>query len=137
MLSVSAEVATRQIVGRSFSWVIEVNEYGLLYVTFLVATWVLRREGHVGMDLVLNKLKPRTQAKVNINTSVVGAIICLVLAWYSAQSVLDNFRLDTFIDSPLEPPKYAVLAIIPFGTFLLFIQFLRRTYGYFGSLRAS
>ena len=79
MLSVSADVVLRYFLGRPIGWVKEVAEYILLYIPFLVAAWVLRREGHVKMDMVLTRLNPRTQALVNIVTSSLGAVTFLVI----------------------------------------------------------
>ncbi len=59
MLSVSYNVATRYFFRFSTPGMFEIWEYSLLYMTFLGAAWLLRREGHVSMDIVLNHLKPR------------------------------------------------------------------------------
>ena len=137
MLAVSTEVVMRYFLNRPPIWVIEVTEYALLYITFLGAAWLLKREGHVKMDLVLNRLNPRTQTLVNIVTSVFGAIICLVLTWYGVKVTWDHFQLGSFLSTILRPPSFLIVAIIPVGSFLLFIQFLRRTYQYLGMWRAS
>ncbi len=137
VLIISMEVALRYFWNLPIVWVVEITEYGLLFVTFLVAAWVLKREGHVKMDLVLNRLKPRIQALFNIITSIIGAIICLVIIWYSAQTTWIHFQEGSFLPSFLNIPDAYILFIIPIGYFLLFIQFLRRTYGYLGQWRAS
>ncbi|MFC2047546.1 TRAP transporter small permease, partial [Chloroflexota bacterium] len=118
-------------------WVIEVGEYGLLYMSFLGAAWVLRREGHVKMDLVLNRLKLRSQVLLNVITSILGAIVFLIVTWYSAHFTWDLFQLGYIVDAYLDPPKWPIMAIIPVGSFLFSIQFLRRSYGYLRNWRAS
>ena len=71
MCSVTAEVVARHFLGISISWwMVETTEYMLLYITFLGAAWVLRKEGHVKMDLLLSRFKPRDQDTVNIITSI-------------------------------------------------------------------
>ncbi|MBW1774752.1 MAG: TRAP transporter small permease, partial [Deltaproteobacteria bacterium] len=62
MLSVTLEVGLRYFLGRPTSWVVEICGYILLYIPFLVAAWVLRREKHVKMDLVLGMLSPKAQS---------------------------------------------------------------------------
>ncbi len=135
MLGVSADVSMRYLLNRPIPWMLEVTEYCLLFITFLGAAWVLKRERHVTIDLVLNRLNPRTQATFNIITSVIGAIVCLVVAWYGAQATWDYFLTGLYRLTFLRPPSALIMAIVPIGSFLLFIQFLRRTHGYLGSWR--
>jgi TRAP-type C4-dicarboxylate transport system permease small subunit len=137
MLSVSYNVATRYFFRYSTPGMFEIWEYSLLYMTFLGAAWLLRREGHVSMDIVLNHLKPRAQAMLNTVTSILGALMFLALTWYGAQATWRLFQAGTRIPGDLYPPQGAIVIIIPIGSFLLFIQFLRRTHGYFTGWRAT
>ena len=127
MLSVSFGVVMRYFLKRSPIWVIEVTEYSLLYITFLGAAWLLKKEGHVKMDLVLNMLKPGTQALMNTITSVLCAIVTLIVAWYGAKVSWDHYDTGYRLSSILRPPSALIVAIIPVGSFMLFLQFLRRT----------
>lgn len=128
MLCVTALVTLRYLLGVSISsWAVETTEYSLLYITFLGSAWVLSKEAHVKVDVILNLLKPNTQAVVNFITSILCVITCLVITWYGVKVTWSNFQSGYFIPSILQPPKWPILAVIPVGTFLLFIQFLRRT----------
>jgi C4-dicarboxylate transporter DctQ subunit len=133
--SVGAEVFLRYFLGRPTIWVTEVAEYTLLYITFLAVAWVLRREGHVKMDLVLNRFSPKTQSMVNAITSLAGTLVCFILTWFGAKTTWYFFQGGYPTPTPLRVPKFIIVAIIFFGSFLLFIQFLRRTYGYVESWR--
>jgi len=136
MLSVSAEVAIRYIFNSSIEWVTEVVEYCLLCITFFGAAWVLKGEGHIKMDLVLNRLKPKHQALVNVITSTIATVVCLVLTWYGAVITLEHYQTGYIITSPLEPPIWPIIAVIPLGLFMFSIQFLIRSYGFLGTWRA-
>jgi C4-dicarboxylate transporter DctQ subunit len=113
--------------------VIEINEYILLYITFLVAAWVLKSEGHIKMDMLLNRLSSRTQSLINAVTSVISAIVCCILAYYGAKVSWDLFRSDYFTPTILEVPKCIIIAVIFLGSFLLFLQFLKNAYGHLES----
>jgi TRAP-type C4-dicarboxylate transport system permease small subunit len=89
--------------------------------------WVLRAEVHVGIDIVTNQLKPRTRSLLNAITSAICAVICVVLTWYGAKVTWKFVLSGEFVVSVMEPPKYIFLAIIAVGSFLLLIQFIRRT----------
>ena len=131
MLSVSAEVVMRYFLNRPTMWVIDVATIVLLNFTFLGAAWLLKREGHVKMDLVINRFNPLAQTVINITTSLFGAIVCVGLTWYGAKVTLEHFTSGIFQPTALELPSHLTLFMIPIGSFLLFIQFLIRTYGYF------
>ena len=135
-VSVSTAVVMRYFLERPIFWVVEVSGYSLLYITFLAAAWLLKEEGHVKMDLLLNRLKPRTQALLNMITSIISAIALLIVVRYSARATWEYFQNDYYVPGLLEPPQWAILVIIPIGSLLLSIQFLRRTYGYLINWRA-
>ncbi len=128
MLAVGADVVMRYFFSRPMVWLNEVVGALLLYFTFLVATWVLRREGHVRMDLVVRRLSPRVQTILDIIASILGVIISLVLMWFGAQVTLEHWQKGLYIPTQLDIPNAYILVIIPIGSFLLFVQFLRRTY---------
>lgn len=137
MLIVCAEVVMRYFVGRSIIWVFEVTEYSLLFMTFLAAAWLLKKEGHVSIDLLLNRLSPKPRAMVNIITSIIGAIVCLVVAWYGSVVTVELLQQGEHQATIVEPPSFILYVVIPVGSFLLFVQFLRRAYGYLGNWRDS
>ena len=137
MLAVGAEVVMRYFFNRPLLWVVEVTGLTLLYITFLVAAWVLRREQHVKMDMVLSRLSPRTQAILNIITSTLSAVIFLAITWYGAWATWEHFKAGYYTSTTMEIPYVYVLIIIPIGSLLLFIQFLRRIHGHIRSFRAS
>ena len=105
---------------RAFFWVIEIVEYLLLFGTFLATAWLLKGERHVRMDLVLDWLNPTTQSMVNIITSILCAIVCLVIAYYGVMATWDFFQTGYEISTVLRPPKWPLVSIIPLGFFLLF-----------------
>lgn len=137
MLAVCWEVVSRYFLGRGIIWVIEFSEYNLLFITFLGTAWLLKKEGHVKMDIVLTRLNLKNQLLVNSVTSILGAILCLVIAWSGAEVAWDHLQRGLHQPTLIAPPDFPIFLIIPVGSFLLFIQFLRRSYGFLGSWRAS
>ena len=130
MLSVSLEVALRYFWGRPTSWVVEIGGYILLYIPFLIAAWVLKGEGHVRMDILLDHFSPKTQCLLNAVTSVLSAVICLVLTWFGLRSSLYFLNVNYKTHTVLMLPKGIIIGIIFVGCFLLSIQFLRQAHRY-------
>ena len=111
----------------------EIWEYGLLYIPFLGAAWLLRIEGHVKMEMVIDRLNPKRQSVLNTITSIIGVIIFLVMTWYGAKSTWFLFQSGHYMPTDLKPPTFLIILIIPAGSLLLFIQSLRRTHGFLRS----
>jgi TRAP-type C4-dicarboxylate transport system permease small subunit len=137
VLIIIIEITIRTFFGRPIMGTIEIIQYGLLFITFLGAAWLLREDGHIKMDIVLSLLRPRAQAFLNIIMSIVCAIICLVVTWYGVKVTWYCYQINYRAISELEIPLVSILFVIPVGSFLLFIQFLRKAYGYLGSWRAT
>lgn len=136
MLVVSADVFMRYFLNRPIFWTIEVTQYAMVFILFLGAAWLLREEGHVVMDVLINRLGQRYRNLTNVFTSVLGAIVCLLITWYGVKVNIDYIKMDYMYSATLEIPAFLLQAVVPLGTFLLFIQFLRRAYGYLGKLKA-
>lgn len=126
IFSICYEVLIRYFLMRPSTWSVEITEYILLYITFLGAPWLLKQKGHVKVDVVLNMLNIRTQRILNLITSLLGAIICLVLFWFGVLTTADHFMRKIPVIKSLEVPKFILLAVIPFGSLLLCIQFIRQ-----------
>lgn len=130
MLAISLAVATRYFLKLTWTGLIELSAMSLLFVTFLGTTWVLRKEGHVTMDILVDRLNPRGRSLLNMATSILCALMCLVLIWYGAQVTWTRYLEGSWVFANLTIPDAYFLFIIPLGSLFLFIQFLRRTYGY-------
>jgi len=135
MLVVTSDVSSRFFWNYPIFWVPEVTSLCLLFIAFLGTTWLLKEEGHVRVDIILARVSPRTQALLGIIASVIGIITCFFLVWYGIQ-VSWQYTAEGISDPTiLELPKGPISTIIPFGSFLLFIQLLRSTYSYWRKWR--
>ena len=130
MLSVCLGVVMRYFLGRPLLWVIQIGEYALLYLTLLSAAWLLRKGGHVTMDLVVAGLNPVQQDVMKIITSTVGAILCFGLFLYGAGVTWDAYVMGRYpSQAVLEIPDAYILVVIPVVSFMLCVQFVRIAYG--------
>lgn len=125
MFSVCFEVVSRYFFNAPTTWVVEISSMFLLFTPFLVGAWVLRNDGHVKMDLILEQFSQKNQALIKSITSVVAAVACLILVYYGAKLAWDFYKTHYFTNTLLRLPKSPILSMIPIGFFLLFIQCLR------------
>ncbi len=126
MVAVCVDVIMRYWFQAPMGWVVEVCEYLLLYVTFLGAAWLLRKNGHVRVDLVYFYLSQRSIARLKFITAVAGSIACAILVVIGCQSTIDAFIRGNPEIKTLSIPKWTLLWVIPYGSLLLSIQFARQ-----------
>src|SRR4030066_922155 len=75
MLAISYSVMMRYLFNRPIAWIVEISSYLMLYITFLGTAWLLRRDGHVEIDLFTSHLSPKTKAAFKSLTSIGGAVV--------------------------------------------------------------
>jgi C4-dicarboxylate transporter DctQ subunit len=126
MLSVCMEVVLRYFLNRPQMWVTEVTEVLLLYITFLGTTWLLRQEGHVKVDIILNRLKPKTLALLGIFSSAIGIFVSITLTVSGFQLTWDYVQRGIYTPTAMEIPVSIIIVIIPVGSLMLLVQFIRR-----------
>ena len=131
---VCGDVSTKLVIGRSLPWVAEIVEYCLLWLTFLGTSWVLKQNAHIRMDMVVDRLNLRYQSLLNVVTSFLGAMVCLIIAWYSARVTWQHFQTGYKLLTFMTVPAALINFIIPIGFLLLTIQFVRRGHGFFKRL---
>ncbi|MBW1912252.1 MAG: TRAP transporter small permease [Deltaproteobacteria bacterium] len=129
-LAIFAEVVVRKLWSYSIIGVVECSEYALVFITFLSASWILKHDAHVKVDLVLSWLKPRTRALLNMVTSIFGAILCMYIAFRSALIIWDLWQRDLHTVKALELPMAPLHTSIFVGSFILSLGFLRMAHGY-------
>ena len=131
MMAVCVEVIMRYFFNRPIAWILEICEYILLYMTFLVAAWVLREKSHIRVDIVMNRLNTRLQTFINMIASIISAIVCFTIVYFSALLTWDYFIRHIPSMEYLKLPAFLIIMIIPFGSLLFAIQFIRDFQNYF------
>lgn len=131
MLLTSVKVFFRYVLQEGLLGVDQISGTFLLYITFFGAAWVLKREEHVSIELLVVRLRPKTRRWLNVINSIVGAIICLILTIYGSMEVIYSWQKGILIPAEIEIPRVVNLTVIPLGSLFLWIQFMRRAYQYF------
>jgi len=128
MLAVSVDVILRYSLDITYTGLFELMEYSLLWITFLATAWLLKINGHIRLDLILDRLNPRRKVITNIATSVICEILLGFLIWYSVKLTVNDFIHGTYLSTVLQPVKWPIEIIIAIGYILLFIVMLRRIF---------
>lgn len=128
------EVCMRYFFIRPTRWSADFTDYALLYTTFLSAAWLAKRGEHVNLTYLLDHLSPRSRHVMEAIGSFFCALVCAFVIWYGARDTWDAFSRGNTMVRPIAIPKFPILGVVPFGCFLLFVQFIRNG---FRCLKAS
>jgi TRAP-type C4-dicarboxylate transport system permease small subunit len=126
IIAICAEILTRSFLDISNPWLVELSEITLLYSTFLAGAWVLGRDKHVALDLILNSLDQRITKYMHLILSLIVALACFIVCWFGTLTVIDQFQNDIREPTIMGPLTFWITSVVPFGLFLLGFQFLRR-----------
>lgn len=137
LLSVCLEVILRDFFNRPQIWVTQVTECLLLYITFLGSAWLLREEGHVKVDILLIRLKRKIRTILGVISSAIGTIVSVVITIFGFNLTLHYFIKGTYTPTVLEIPLSWIIVIIPIGSLMLIIQFIRRMFRFIRGFSAT
>ena len=134
-LGTCVDVLLRYSLNCPIHWMLEITEYIMLYIPFLGAALVLKEEGHIRVDLLINRFSPKKKNWINIITSLIGGIVMLIYTFFGLQVTLDAFKRGIPSLESLRTPVFLIIMIIPIGSFFFTIQFIRQMAGYYQKLR--
>jgi TRAP-type C4-dicarboxylate transport system permease small subunit len=125
-LAITLDVVARNLGMSTVPWILEASEYMLPLATFLVAPWLLRRNEHVRLDVVLQLARGRLGAALEIASNVVGMLVCAVLVVYGVRTILNSAQQGAMILKSLVFPEWWLYAPVPVCFLLLAFEFGRR-----------
>ncbi|MFC1955134.1 TRAP transporter small permease [Chloroflexota bacterium] len=134
---IDVDVVSRYVFNRPMSGVIDISEYGLLYILFLGSAWLLSQDKHVKIDILLMRLSNKTQHIVNTFSSLIAAVATLLMAVFGWVITLEAIQAHSVLMKAIIVPKYVIFIIIPIGSMLLTIQCVRRAWKYWTTRNAT
>jgi len=136
MLMVLIDVVGRYFFNQPLRGANELCGNSLVWFTFLSAAWILKREKHVMVTIVVDSLRPRARSLLGIFASILGIIVCLSIVVFGSRLVWQTFQSGTVQPFVLALPLAPLYTIIPIGSAFLMIRFIIRTYRYLVEWRA-
>ena len=134
-LAISYEVVVRYFFNRPTAWAVDFSEYTLIYSTFLAAPWLFKIRGHTSITAMVDLLGGRSRLFAGCLSSLIGILVCTILAYIGISDTWDAYREHEMIIRPIIIPKFAILWVIPFGAVLLFMYYFRQLLSILKSLK--
>jgi TRAP-type C4-dicarboxylate transport system permease small subunit len=110
----------------SLPWLSEVVEYTLYATVFLAAPWILHHNAHVGIDLLVTSLSPRSANWLNLGIDSFGLLIAVSYAYLAYYSIGDAIMFDAVIRRYLAVPEWWLLYVFLASMILIAVEFLNR-----------
>jgi TRAP-type C4-dicarboxylate transport system permease small subunit len=125
---ININVITRYFLKISLLHALAINEILMVFITFLVAAWLLKNDWHIRMDFILDKFKPEYQCVIDILLNILSMFISAMLVWFGTLAVFSLSQKGITLEGTLKIPRGPLIAVIPFGFLMLFIEFPRKIY---------
>jgi C4-dicarboxylate transporter, DctQ subunit len=136
MLGIAAlALALWQVVSRYFfpntaiSYAEEAIVYLVVWAIMIVSSQLVRADGHVRPDLVLNVVPAGVKRWMEAFNSVAAIAFCAALTWYGWQVVGTALLIDEHSASDLRFPMWIYYAALPAGGLLMSLRYLIRLAG--------
>jgi C4-dicarboxylate transporter DctQ subunit len=124
-LSIGYTILARAVGLPSAVWVIQFNEYGLLWMTFLGTAGLLARKKHISVHIVIQHLSEKNKKRVAVVHALTGMALCGVFCWFTAFTTIEKIGRNVIDVQAVDIPLGYVLFVIPLGFLFLFLQFIR------------
>jgi C4-dicarboxylate transporter DctQ subunit len=129
-------IAAVQVFGRyidpagAITWAEEVIVYVAVWAVMIIASQLVRNDGHVRPDLVLRLLPPQVQRWVEVFNCLVALTFTFGMIWYGWDVVNGALLLDQRSSTDLQFPMWIYYAALPAGGALMFIRYIIRLVRY-------
>ena len=120
------EAFSRHLLNAPTSWVLAISILIFMWFVFLATPYGIQKDKHVSCDVFASRLPEPTRESLGIATDAVSMVYILALGWFGAESVLEAAQMGSMSEGLVRYPMWLVLAAMPVGMLLGFLQMARR-----------
>lgn len=118
-------------------WALEISEYALAFIAFIGAGWLMREEGHLRFDMLLDLLPKKARSILELFVSIVCLVVSIVIAWASFDIMMALLAKGTLTVSVLQVPRWILVSSIPIGFTIFALQLIRRSFHQLQNIRVE
>jgi C4-dicarboxylate transporter DctQ subunit len=122
---IMVDVAARYLRWFSLAWGLEASEYMLYAITFLGAPWVLREQGHIAIEIVVERLSARGRRIARRAVDALGVLVCAALLFFACRVLWRSYESGTMVHKSFVFPEWLVYAGMPPIFLILCVLYLR------------
>ncbi|WBU56299.1 TRAP transporter small permease [Paracoccus sediminicola] len=129
LVAIVLAVVIRNLGAQPSAWFFLSTEYAMFYLTLLGAPWLVRKKGHVHIELLTSVLSPTALNILSRFVAAICTITSLVLAWKGLELVLMNIERSDYDVRAFFVPKWILTIAFPISFTLMAIEFARFVFG--------
>jgi len=127
MLVITADVAGRAFLGQPLHGVPELTKFSVVCMVWLQMAYTLWTGKHLRSTLLLEMMGDAGRRGVLILNSALGAVLMLLIAYYSYPEMMRAWRIGAFEgEHPVRIPTWPIWAIVVGGSALTAIEYARQ-----------
>ena len=123
------EIFSRYALHAPTVWVSPIVSYVLCVMIFLSVPELTRQSAHIYIDYLETRVSAKTAAFIAQLIRCIGAVACLVAAWFTATDTFDSFEFGILTNTYLPIPKWWLSVLIPYAFLSSALYFLRQALG--------
>jgi TRAP-type mannitol/chloroaromatic compound transport system permease small subunit len=121
-LIAALEVVLRYVFNSPTEWGWDVNTMLLGAFSILTGGYVLLKEGHVTVDIIVNRLSLKGRTVIGMITFALFFFCVVLLLYQSSIEAVDSVSIREKMSTVWSPPLYPLKILWPIGAFLLLLQ---------------
>ncbi|MFC1971617.1 TRAP transporter small permease subunit, partial [Chloroflexota bacterium] len=127
---VAMQAILRTVFNTNIVGMFDLSMFALLIFPFLTMAYTEREDGHIIVDVWVNRLSERARNGLTVGVYIISILFPFVFGWQALQLSLESFAhgVDTY--SVLIIPKGIFWSTISGGSFLLGLVILRKLFRY-------
>jgi TRAP-type C4-dicarboxylate transport system permease small subunit len=125
-LAIPIDVTLRACCSEAIFGLGDLTEHGIAAATFLGAPWVLYKNAHVAVDIVVSHLRPRTRSSVETMVNLIGAAVSAIFFWYVLQALIIAAGRGSMVRGIVVVPEWLTFLSPTISSALLAVGFLLR-----------
>lgn len=127
MFMTVADVIGRYFFNEPLNGVFDLTQFSVLIMTFLSFAYCAFRGAHVAIELLYNRLGPKTQFVLRRLSNLAGAVLFGIIAWRGVVQSVD-VRLFNETSQLLTIPYWPFYYVMAFGAGLFALTLLLKTF---------
>jgi C4-dicarboxylate transporter, DctQ subunit len=129
MVAIVWSVTLRNLGLQPYAWLFTSTEYAILYMTMLGAPWLVRKRGHVHIELLTAILPDAVRQVVSRLVALACVVVCAWLAYRGLLLVQTNIARNDFDVRAYYFPRWMLSIAFPVGFGLMAVEFTRFVFG--------
>lgn len=118
-------VVGRYIFNRPIGWSEEISMYLMVWAVFLGAAYTLKEDAHIGVDILISRLKPEIKKFFLLFHYLVGIAFFSILFYKGIEMVVLSLKMGSR-SMAIEFPLYLTQLAVPVGSAILILQCIHK-----------